>query len=151
MARPSCPPSYRGAFLGAPTHVALPPGERLYKMVSLPLDRARVLRSPWWIRHTAFTELQVRARPLQRPVADLVRAHLAVAMEWNPGMDVLWIVQLATATDAWEGRALQVCVPGLMTPRSPPPWRPPAPRRHRRTRRCRCRWRGDVLERTARS
>ena len=73
----------------------------------------------------------MRARRLQRPVADLVRAHLAVAMEWNPGMDVLWIVQLATAVNAWEGRArsqlvtladpktsfmgggLQVCVPGL--------------------------------------
>jgi len=73
----------------------------------------------------------LRARRLQRPVADLIRARLAVAEEWNPGMDVLWIAQLATAVPAWEGRACaqpqrladrtvlligggsQVCVPDL--------------------------------------
>ena len=126
-----CPAQFRSAFLGEPAHVTIDRGERLYKLVSLPLVRERALQSPWWIRQAAFSELQVRARRLQRPLAELVRAHLAVTVQWNPGMDVLWIVQLASAVDAWEGRARsqrltladsktallgggqQVCVPGL--------------------------------------
>lgn len=131
MLEQRCPPPFRSAFLGEPARVTLEPGERLYKLVSVPLVRDRALQSPWWIRHRAFTDLQVRARQLHRPLRELVRAHLAIAVQWNPGLDVLWIVHLAAAADGWEGRARsqrlslddpkalllgggqQVCVPGL--------------------------------------
>lgn len=127
----TCPPRYRGAFLGEPALVRLPAGERLYKMVSLPVDRGRVLASPWWIRQRDFRELQLRAEALGRPVTDLIRVRLAIAREWNPGLDVLWIVELASPVEAWEGKACgqpetladrgvlfigggrQVCVPDL--------------------------------------
>ena len=131
MSEQRCPASFRSAFFGEPAHVTLEPGERLYKLVSLPLVRDRALQSPWWIRQLASTELQVRSRRLHRPLRDLVRAHLAIAVQWNPGLEVLWIVHLADAADGWEGRARaqrlslddpkalllgggqQVCVPGL--------------------------------------
>lgn len=131
MSTPACPDHFRSAFLGEPTYVELQPGERLYKFVSLPVVRHRVLQSPWWIRQQVFDDLRLRAGRLGRPVAELVRARLAIAMEWNPGMDVLWVVVLAAKADAWEGRARtqhvnvgdpsalfiggggQVCVPGL--------------------------------------
>lgn len=131
MSAQRCPAPFRLAFLGEPAHVTIEPGERLYKLVSLPLVRDRALHSPWWIRQPAFTELQVRARRLHRPLRELVRAHLAISVEWNPGLDVLWVVQLAAAADGWEGRARsqrlsrhdakasllggghQVCIPGL--------------------------------------
>jgi hypothetical protein len=125
------PDRLKDAFLGPPTYTSLSPGERLYKMVSIPVVRHRVLESPWWIRQQAFDELRVRARRLRRPLSELVRAQMAVAHEWNPGMDVLWTVVLAAKADAWEGRARsqrvstrdaqvlfigggsQTCVPGL--------------------------------------
>lgn len=131
MSDPRCPAQFQSAFLGEPAHVTLGRNERLYKLVSLPLVRERVLQSPWWMRQAAFADLQMRARRLQRPLSELVRAHLAVAVEWSPGLDMLWIVQLAEAVDAWEGRARsqrltradpktsfvgggqQLCVPGL--------------------------------------
>jgi hypothetical protein len=126
-----CPLPFRSAFLGEPAHVTIEPGERLYKLVSVPLVRERALQSPWWIRQPAFTELHVRARRLHLPLRELVRAHLAIAVQWNPGLDVLWIVHLAAAVEGWEGRARsqrlsrddpkaallgggqQVCVPAL--------------------------------------
>lgn len=131
MREQRCPAPFRSAFLGEPAHVTLEPGERLYKLVSVPLVCDRALQSPWWIRHRAITELHVRARRLHRPLRELVRAQLAIAVQWNPGLDVPWIVQLAAAADGWEGRARsprlslddpkaslpgggqQVCVPGL--------------------------------------
>ena len=58
------------AFLDEPPHVELPPGEHLYKFVSIPIVRQRILESPWWIRQQAFDELQIRARRLQKPMAD---------------------------------------------------------------------------------
>jgi hypothetical protein len=126
-----CPERLRAAFLGEPTHVELPPGERLYKVVSIPIVRHRILESPWWIRQSAFDELRLRARRLQKPVQDLLRSQLAIAMEWNPGMDTLWVIVLGASVHAWEGRARsqrvstgdgqvsfigggdQICVPGL--------------------------------------
>jgi hypothetical protein len=102
---PTCPPTLRAAFLGEPKLVVLAAGERLYKFVSLPIDRTRILASPWWIRQAAFDELQARARRLGTPLADLVRSQLAIAGEWNPGMDTLFTIGLAAAVDAWEGRA----------------------------------------------
>jgi hypothetical protein len=114
-----------------PTHVELAPGEHLYKFVSIPIVRHRILESPWWIRQRDFDELQVRARRLQKPMADLVRSQMAIAIEWNPGMDTMYVVVLASKVDAWEGRArsqrvstreakvaftgggLQLCVPAL--------------------------------------
>lgn len=127
----TCPPPFRSAFLGEPRLTTLPRGERLYKLVSLPVDRGRVLASPWWIRQRDFRELQLRADALGRSVTDMVRVRLAIAREWNPGMDVLWIVELGAAVEAWEGKAkgqpetladrdvlligggIQVCVPTL--------------------------------------
>jgi len=111
--------------------VVLSAGERLYKFVSLPIDRSRILASPWWIRQAAFDDLQLRARRLGTPFADLVRSQLAIAGEWNPGMDTMFTIVLRAAADAWEGRArsqpvsvrandvvftgggLQLAVPGL--------------------------------------
>jgi hypothetical protein len=131
MSGPACPDRYRGAFLGEPQHVTLPPGEHLYKFVSIPIVRHRVLESPWWIRQAAFDDLQVRAQRLRKPMADLVRSQMAIAIEWNPGMDTLYTIVLSKPADAWQGRArsqrvstrdgkvaftgggLQLCVPGL--------------------------------------
>ena len=102
---PELPDRLKAAFLGEPTHVELMPGEHLYKFVSIPIVRHRILESPWWIRQRDFDELQVRARRLQKPMADLVRSQMAIAIEWNPGMDTMYVVVLAAKVDAWEGRA----------------------------------------------
>lgn len=102
---PTCPANFRAAFLDQPRHVELSPGERLYKFVSLPIVRSRILDSPWWIRQQAFDELQTRARRLQKPVSELARSQMAIAVEWNPGMDTMFIVVLSAKVDAWEGRA----------------------------------------------
>ena len=128
---PQLPDHLQGAFIGTPVYVELPRGERLYKFVSLPVVRERVLRSPWWIRQQTFDLLRLRAQRLQRPLAEVVRSHMAIAMEWNPGMETMWIVVLAARVSAWEGRARtqrvstasnqvaflggghQVCVPDL--------------------------------------
>jgi hypothetical protein len=104
-ARPECPAHLRRAFLDVPTYVALRPGERLYKFVSIPIVRARILESPWWIRQKTFDDLQERARRLEKPVAELARSQMAIAVEWNPGMDTLFIVVLSAPADGWEGRA----------------------------------------------
>jgi hypothetical protein len=86
-------------------HVTLSPGEHLYKFVSIPVVRHRILESPWWIRQREFDDLQIRARRLRKPMADLVRSQMAIAVEWNPGMDTMYVVVLAKSVDAWEGRA----------------------------------------------
>jgi hypothetical protein len=103
--RSQCPEHLRRAFLGEPAYVQLPPGEHLYKFVSIPIMRHRILESPWWIRQRTFDDLQLRARRLQKPVSELVRSQMAIAHQWNPGMDTLYIVVLAAKADGWEGRA----------------------------------------------
>lgn len=103
--RSRCPERLRQTFLDPPTYVELRSGERLYKFVSLPIVRQRILESPWWIRQAAFDDLVIRARRLQQPVADLARSQMAIAAQWNPGMDSLFIVVLAAPADGWEGRA----------------------------------------------
>jgi hypothetical protein len=126
-----CPAHLRATFLVEPCYVELSPGERLYKFVSIPIDRQRTLASPWWIRQPAFDDLQFRARRLHKPMRELVRSQLAIAGEWNPGMDTVFIAVLSARADGWEGRAcsqrvsidearvvftgsgLQLCVPGL--------------------------------------
>ena len=126
-----CPERCRAAFLTPPVQVMLAEGEHLYKFVSIPVVRHRVLESPWWIRRQAFDDLQMRASRLKKPVADLVRSRLAIATEWNPGMDTMYVVVLARPVQAWEGTARaqrlsvrdphvlftgggqQVCVPDL--------------------------------------
>lgn len=127
----ACPPHLRATFLDEPAYVELLPGEHLYKFVSIPIDRQRILASPWWIRQPAFDDLQFRARRLKKPMRELVRSQLAIAGEWNPGMDTVFIAVLSARADGWEGRAcsqrvsidearvvftgggLQLCVPGL--------------------------------------
>jgi hypothetical protein len=106
MAPPKpCPDRLRSAFLDEPTYVALPPGEHLYKIVSIPIVRTRILESPWWIRQTVFDDLLQRARGLRKPVAELARSQMAIAKQWNPGMDTLFVIVLALPADGWEGRA----------------------------------------------
>ena len=131
MSRSQCPPELRAEFLGEPAAVVLQAGERLYKFVSVPFVRERILQSPWWIRQQTFDLMQARARALGRPLEDLIRAHLAIKREWNPGIDAMWVVVLASPVSAWAGRARsqpisktggnvalmgggdQVCVPAL--------------------------------------
>jgi hypothetical protein len=103
--RPQCPEHLRRAFLGEPKHVELLPGEHLYKFVSIPIVRHRILESPWWIRQKTFDELQRRARGLQKSVAELARSQMAITHEWNPGMDTMFIVVLTAKVEGWEGRA----------------------------------------------
>jgi hypothetical protein len=100
-----CPAHLRKDFLDEPTYVSLAPGEHLYKFVSLPIVRERILASPWWIRQKTFDELQTRARRLQKPVAELARSQMAIATQWNPAMDTLYVIVLAAHADGWEGRA----------------------------------------------
>jgi hypothetical protein len=102
---PRCPEHLRKAFLDEPAYVALTPGEHLYKFVSIPIVRERILQSPWWIRQKDFDDLQMRARGLNKPVAELVRSQMAIAVHWNPGMDTLYVIVLTARTDGWEGRA----------------------------------------------
>jgi hypothetical protein len=102
---PRCPDHLRRAFLDEPAHVTLLPGEHLYKFVSLPILRDRILQSPWWIRQKDFDDLRTRARRLQKPVAELARSQMAIATQWNPGMDTLYVIVLAAAVDGWVGRA----------------------------------------------
>jgi hypothetical protein len=127
----TCPPHLRAAFLDEPEHVTLTRGEHLYKFVSIPIVRQRVLDSPWWIRQESFDILRTRARRLGKPVAALARSQVAIAIEWNPGMDTIYVVVLAADVDGWQGRArsqplstrdgtvaftgggMQLCVPGL--------------------------------------
>jgi hypothetical protein len=104
-ARPRCPEHLRPAFIDEPAYVALAAGEHLYKFVSIPIVRERVLQSPWWMRQAAFDECRARARALTAPTADYVRARLAIAPRWNPGMDTVYVVVLGGKVDAWEGRA----------------------------------------------
>ncbi len=102
---PELPDHLRAAFLGEPAHVELPPGEHLYKFVSIPIVRHRILESPWWIRQRDFDEVQLRARRLQKPMAELVRSQMAISIEWNPGMDTMYVIVLGARVDAWEGQA----------------------------------------------
>jgi len=105
VAAASCPEHLRRAFLGAPALVELRAGEHLYKVASIPIVRDRILASPWWIRQPAFDELRLRAGRLGQPVTELIRSRLAIANEWNPGMDTLYVVVLGAAVSAWEGIA----------------------------------------------
>jgi hypothetical protein len=102
---PQCPDRLRKAFLGEPAYVQLNAGEHLYKFVSIPIARQRIMESPWWIRQRDFDDLQTRARRLQKPMSELVRSQMAIALEWNPGMDTLFVIVLAAKADGWEGRA----------------------------------------------
>jgi hypothetical protein len=105
MTMRTCPAHFRATFLEEPRRVQLSPGEKLYKFVSIPIDRARIMASPWWIREAVFEDLRVRARRLQKPVSDLARSRMAIKSEWNPGMDTVFIVVLAANVEGWEGRA----------------------------------------------
>jgi hypothetical protein len=105
MSQPPCPAELRSAFLDEPTHVQLHAGEHLYKFVSLPIVRHAILASPWWIRQETFDVLRQRAQRLCKPMLDLVRSQMAIAVEWNPGMDTIYAIVLAADVDAWEGRA----------------------------------------------
>lgn len=100
-----CPPQFRATFLEEPRRIQLSPGERLYKFVSIPIDRQRIMASPWWIRQAVFEDLRVRARRLQKPASDLARSRMAIKSEWNPGMDTVFIVVLSAIVEGWEGRA----------------------------------------------
>jgi hypothetical protein len=103
--QPPCPAHLRKDFLDEPIHVPLVPGAHLYKFVSIPIVRQRILASPWWIRQKIFDELQIRARRLHKTVAELARSQMAIATQWNPGMDTLYMIVLAAPADGWEGRA----------------------------------------------
>ena len=105
MTQPPCPDHLRKAFLEEPTYVPLVPGAHLYKFVSIPIVRERILASPWWINQRTFDDLQTRARRLQKPIAELARSQMAIATEWNPGMDTMYIIVLSARADGWEGRA----------------------------------------------
>lgn len=105
MTTPACPPQFRATFLDQRRHVELKPGERLYKFVSIPIDRQRIMASPWWIRESVFDELRFRARRLQKPTSALARSRMAIKSEWNPGMDTVFIVVLSASVEGWEGRA----------------------------------------------
>ena len=82
---PACPPHLRAAFLDQPQYVALPRGERLYKFVSVPIVRDRILMSPWWIRQPAFDVgngksliTEGRAADLQSPAEIRLGRRLAI-------------------------------------------------------------------------
>lgn len=103
---PACPPNLASQFVGGvPTFRLFSPGERLYKLVSIPIDRERIVRSPWWIRESEFDRLRDQSRKESRPLGDVIRRRLAVASRWNPGMDGLCILQLARDKFGWIGLA----------------------------------------------
>jgi hypothetical protein len=62
-------------------------------------------RVPGGSASATSTSCESRARRLQKPMANLVRSQMAIAVEWNPGMDTMYVVVLAAKVDAWEGRA----------------------------------------------
>ena len=100
-----CPDHLVSAFLGRPSYVQLRPGTHLYKFVSIPIDRQRILASPWWIDQPTLDTIRLRASRLQKPWTDLARAQLAITTEWNPGMDTLYVIVLARPAHGWTGRA----------------------------------------------
>ena len=124
---PACPPRLAQEFAGPPTCISLVAGDRLYKLVNIPIDRSAIMRSPWWIREREFDRLRQLSFAEGRPLSDVIRERLAVASRWNPGMDGLCIVHLARAKPAWVGPAKsqpvfkenlvgwgeQTCVPDL--------------------------------------
>lgn len=102
---PPCPPQYREAFEGEPRYAPVHAGERLYKFVSLPIDRERILQSPWWITEQTFDVLQAKARGGSTPMSVFVRIGLAIVREWNPGMDYVVTIVLGNTVPAWQGAA----------------------------------------------
>lgn len=103
---PACPPNLAEQFVGGvPTFRLFLPGERLYKLVNIPIDRERIVRSPWWIQEREFDRLRDLSYKERVPLAEIIRRGLAVASRWNPGMDGLCILQLARNKFGWIGPA----------------------------------------------
>ena len=101
-----CPESLVNEFAaGAPKFHMFKPGERVYKLVSIPINRERIVSSPWWIRETEFDRLRGLSHRERKPLADVIRRHLAIATRWSPGLDGLCILQLALHKAGWVGPA----------------------------------------------
>jgi hypothetical protein len=62
---------------------------------------------PVGVRRAAFAR-----RRVEQPLREVARAHLAINVDWNPGMDMLWGIVLATTAIGWEGRARSQSVKG---------------------------------------
>lgn len=124
---PACPGQYRPAFAGVPRYQPLKPLERLYKFVSIPIVRAWIMQSPWWIPETAFDQLRRQMFRDRDALNEIARRGYAIAPRWNPGMDGLHIITIGKSIDAWRGPTKaqpgyggmlvggfeQVCVPDL--------------------------------------
>ena len=109
------------------TAVTFQPKQRLYKLVNIPINLERILRSPWWIQEPEFDRLRQMARTERRPLSAVVRERLAIASRGSTGMDGFCIVYLANHKLGWVGLAAgqptfgenlfgwgeQVCIPGL--------------------------------------
>jgi hypothetical protein len=102
---PACPPALAAQFVGVPTFRLFSAGERLYKLVNIPIDRERIVASPWWIREAEFDRLRGLSHKEGVPLGEIIRRRLAVASRWNPGMDGLCILQLARSKVGWVGPA----------------------------------------------
>ena len=127
MTAPACPDPYRDQFEGTPRYKRLERGERLYKFVSIPINRTWIMASPWWIPESAFDRLRGRMRAERRALNEIARDRYAIARRWNPGMDGLFVITIGSSVDAWRGAAKpqtqlgaglvggddQVCVPNL--------------------------------------
>ena len=100
---PACPPHLAEKFVGVPTAMTLSPTHRLYKLVSIPIDRQRILQSPWWIPETEFDRCRQISFAQRRPLSTVVREQFAIAPKWNPGMDGLCILWLARPKLGWIG------------------------------------------------
>jgi len=125
---PACPADLAKNFVGGiATAKTFGPGEPLYKLVSMPIVRERILRSPWFIPQSEFDRLRRTSLAERRPLANVIRERLSIASRWNPGMDGLFILYLTRPKLGWIGRAAaqpafnelligwgeQACIPDL--------------------------------------
>ena len=119
------------AFKGAARKTLFNPGDRLYRLTSLPAGGFAgngVFTSSWWYTQATYNDLVKTARRTNSTLVDTARSRLAVTKEWNPTMAWLVIVELTKPAYGWVGairhtpRNLNQHVCGRRS-RSPTAWR----------------------------
>ena len=101
------PEAFR-TFAKPPRRVILPPGEQLYRYVSIvsrTFEGNDAFGSPWWIAASTYRQISQTAHRTGRSRADVARSRLAVSTPWNPEMDWLLSIELRKPMYAWIGPA----------------------------------------------
>ncbi|MBL8736756.1 MAG: hypothetical protein JNL12_10045 [Planctomycetes bacterium] len=92
----------RHAFGRPPQEQVFQPGTVLHRFVTRGENASQ---GDWWVTSATLELLRTHATRSKVPLANVVRARLAIARHWSPRLDFLVSARLSIAARGWVGAA----------------------------------------------